>query len=83
MEDSCNVRKEQLLDECTVAPQVFDRELLAKAYSAWDNAQEATDDAQVVEAYGHEVHVVAGGTGNIKITTPEDLKLVEGMLLGK
>ena len=66
-------------------PQVFDRELLVKAYAAWGNAkntqEEATDDAQVVEAYGHEVHVVAGGTGNIKITTPEDLKLVEAMLL--
>ena len=64
-------------------PQVFSREVLVKAYSAWGPDQgEATDDAQVVEAYGHKVHVVPGGTGNIKITTPEDLKLVEAILLG-
>ncbi|NIA06408.1 MAG: 2-C-methyl-D-erythritol 4-phosphate cytidylyltransferase [Actinobacteria bacterium] len=63
-------------------PQVFDRELLTKAYAAWgSNQNEVTDDAQVVQAYGHKVHVVAGGVGNIKITTPEDLKLVQAVLL--
>ena len=65
-------------------PQVFDRELLTKAYAAWgSNQDEATDDAQVVEAYGQKVHVVPGGTGNIKITTGEDLRLVEAILLGQ
>ena len=62
-------------------PQVFKRELLVKAYAAWgDTQREATDDAQVVEAYGHKVHAVPGGTGNIKITTPEDLKIVKALL---
>lgn len=63
-------------------PQVYDRKLLVSAYAAWGKPEEdATDDAQVVEAYGHEVHAVRGGTGNIKITTPEDLNLVEAILL--
>ena len=63
-------------------PQVFDRELLAKAYAAWGISQaEATDDSQVVQAYGQKIHVVAGETGNIKVTTGEDLRLVRAILL--
>ena len=65
-------------------PQVFSRELLIRAYADWDPQHgQATDDAQVVEAYGHEIHVVAGGAGNIKITTSEDLKLAEAILLAR
>jgi len=62
-------------------PQVFGRELLIKAYAAWGADQdEPTDDAQVVEAYGQKAYVVPGGPENIKITTPEDLKLIEAIL---
>ena len=63
-------------------PQVFERELLLKAYEAWPSDQdEPTDDAQVVEAFGRKVQAVPGGPGNIKITTAEDLKVVEAILL--
>ena len=39
-----------------------------------------TDDASVVEAYGHEVTMVEGNRENIKITTPFDLKIAETLL---
>ena len=59
-------------------PQVFDRGVLVEAYRADTGA--ATDDAQVVEAAGHAVTVVAGDANNIKITTPGDLALAEAIL---
>ncbi len=58
-------------------PQVFAREVLAKAYAA---AGEATDDAAMVEAIGHPVSVVLGDPRNIKITTPGDLALAEAVI---
>lgn len=36
-----------------------------------------TDDAGILEAFGHQVNVFAGSTGNIKITVQEDLKACE------
>ena len=63
-------------------PQVFNRRLLIEAYAGWSGEDdEPTDDAQVVEAFGQKCYVVAGGPDNIKITTPEDLKLIQNILL--
>ena len=63
-------------------PQVFKRELLVRAYAAWPAGHdEPTDDAQVVEAFGQKCYLVPGGADNIKITTPEDLKLIQSILL--
>lgn len=42
-----------------------------------------TDDMSVMEAAGFEVHTVAGSYRNIKITTPEDLRLAEYLLSGE
>lgn len=36
-----------------------------------------TDDASVVEAAGHAVHLIPGNRENIKLTTPFDLKVAE------
>ena len=44
---------------------------------------EFTDDASLMEAAGHNIHLVAGGYDNIKITTPEDLILAELLLSGQ
>jgi 2-C-methyl-D-erythritol 4-phosphate cytidylyltransferase len=69
--------------ECFAAqtPQVFRvevlREALAKAVAA---GRVGTDDAQIVEALGVAVTVVAGDVDNIKVTHPEDLPLAERML---
>lgn len=61
-------------------PQVFARTLLEKAYAACRNPAAATDDASVVEQYGHPVHVVDGWPLNIKITTDEDFRMAEQLI---
>lgn len=57
-------------------PQVFDAELLKKAYNQ-EFSTLFTDDASVVEATGAKVHLVEGNRENIKITTEFDLKIAE------
>jgi 2-C-methyl-D-erythritol 4-phosphate cytidylyltransferase len=62
-------------------PQAFRRDWLVQAYA--DRARlgrDVTDDAQLLEATGHPVHLVAGSTANLKITTREDLALAEAVL---
>jgi 2-C-methyl-D-erythritol 4-phosphate cytidylyltransferase len=62
-------------------PQVFRTELIRLAYERRGKfAGALTDDAQLVEALGHPVALVAGSRENIKITTPEDLRLAEAIL---
>ena len=39
-----------------------------------------TDDAALMEAAGHAVRLVQGSPDNIKLTSPEDLRMVNGML---
>ena len=55
-------------------PQVFDVELLKRAY-AQEYTSFFTDDASVVEAMGESVYLTEGNRENIKITTPFDLKI--------
>lgn len=59
-------------------PQVFDAELLRRAYEQ-PYTEAFTDDASVVEALGEAVHLVEGNRENIKITTPFDLKVAEAL----
>ncbi|HEY1303593.1 MAG TPA: 2-C-methyl-D-erythritol 4-phosphate cytidylyltransferase [Vicinamibacterales bacterium] len=54
-------------------PQGFRREVLADAVALGRSGEEATDEASLAERAGHPVHVVAGESGNVKITTEEDL----------
>jgi 2-C-methyl-D-erythritol 4-phosphate cytidylyltransferase len=60
-------------------PQVFDTELLKKAYEQ-EFSVLFTDDASVVEAMGVTVHLVEGNRENIKITTEFDLIVAERLL---
>ncbi|MFT3751932.1 MAG: 2-C-methyl-D-erythritol 4-phosphate cytidylyltransferase [Paludibacter sp.] len=60
-------------------PQIFDSELLLKAYEQ-EFSPLFTDDASVVEALGYEVKLVEGNRENIKITTEFDLKIAETLL---
>ena len=39
-----------------------------------------TDDASVVESYGHAITLVEGNRENIKITTPYDMKIAEVLI---
>lgn len=55
-------------------PQLFHSEILKAAYKQpYDTS--FTDDASVVGRTGTEIHYVPGEKYNIKLTTPEDLKL--------
>lgn len=62
-------------------PQVFRRDWLAEAYAKRATLSAAiTDDAQLVEAIGHPVHVVPGSPSNFKITTRDDLEVAEAIV---
>ena len=68
-------------------PQGFHLHTLLKAHEAarsLDQKESAavTDDAMLVEMLGTPVHVVRGSTQSLKITTPLDLILAEGLLEG-
>jgi len=56
-------------------PQVFRFDLIAAAYR--QAKYEVTDDARLVEQLGHRVKLYLGSYDNMKITTPEDLTLVQ------
>lgn len=60
-------------------PQCFQSSIILKAYQQ-DYQSSFTDDASVVEQLGHSIHLVEGNKENIKITTPEDLRMAEVLI---
>jgi len=59
-------------------PQVFKRDLIEKAYRGLSRKViDITDDSMLVEQIGLRPKIVLGSYSNIKITTPEDLKLAK------
>lgn len=63
-------------------PQVFDAKLLRQAYAKIGNLSKAkiTDDAQLVEALGHKVHIVETDYTNLKITRKSDVPIAEAII---
>jgi len=62
-------------------PQGFRYALLERAhFQAADAGLVGDDDAQLVAAAGYEVAVVAGEPTNLKLTTLEDLRVLEALL---
>ena len=61
-------------------PQTFRKDILTQAYAAEKDGVSATDDSALIERIGHPVAIVEEGPTNIKITTPDDLKMAEAML---
>ncbi len=59
-------------------PQAFAYDLIMEAHSLVDH--DVTDDAAMIEAIGHPVHLFMGSYDNIKVTTPEDLHIAEAIL---
>lgn len=59
-------------------PQTFDIQLL-KAANRQPYLDGFTDDASVVESYGHSITLVEGNRENIKITTPYDIVVAEAL----
>ena len=60
-------------------PQAFRRHVLRDALALGEAGADATDEASLAERAGHPVRLVEGEAGNLKITTPEDLRLAEVM----
>lgn len=58
-------------------PQVFRYPIIAEAYQRAKG--DVTDDASLVEQLGYKVKLYMGCYDNIKITTPDDLALAEGL----
>ncbi len=62
-------------------PQAFRYDLIVKAHETARKEQfKETDDAALVEHFGGEVYLIEGELLNIKITTPEDLKIAKAIL---
>ena len=62
-------------------PQGFKKEIIAAAYKNLNHHKKsATDDAYLVECLGRKVRLIKGSYENIKVTTPEDLKMAEVIL---
>lgn len=74
---SCVVDRSRL--RIVQTPQIFRADLLTAVYAtAYDPA--FTDDASVVERFGHAVHLSAGERTNIKLTAEEDFIIAEALL---
>ena len=55
-------------------PQGFRRDVLAAAVAAGRAGAVGTDEAALAESAGHQVYVVDGESGNMKITTADDVE---------
>lgn len=65
----------------TQTPQIFKRILYYEGIDfALEHKLDFTDDCQLVEAIGGKVYMTTGDYTNIKITTPEDIKIAEIMI---
>lgn len=64
-------------------PQVFRKETYLHAAREVPGSADFTDDCKLLEAAGVPVHMVEGSYENIKITTPEDIWIAEGILAGR
>lgn len=62
----------------SLTPQVFRRKLLQEA---WQGAEGRswTDEAALLESLGYPVKTVPGDAGNLKVTYPEDMRLLRGL----
>jgi 2-C-methyl-D-erythritol 4-phosphate cytidylyltransferase len=60
-------------------PQGFHKDVLLRAHRQ-NISGEVTDDAMLAERMGIKVKVVMGDYRNIKVTTPEDLKIAKGLM---
>jgi len=73
---------EQTLDRSRLwaaqTPQVFRYDLLLRAHR--EITAEVTDDAAMLETLGLPVKLFEGSATNIKVTTPEDLRLAEAII---
>ena len=61
-------------------PQTFRLKLILDAHKRFESLKIATDDAQLVHNFGKSVHLVEGNKKNLKVTTIEDLNIINALL---
>lgn len=61
-------------------PQAFRFATILAAHRAWDEARDATDDAQILRAAGHDVMLVQGDERLEKLTYRQDFARAEALL---
>lgn len=62
-------------------PQAFQYDLIYEAHaSAEKNKFNSTDDCALVEKYGIQPEIIEGDYRNLKITTPEDIKIASVLI---
>lgn len=61
-------------------PQAFAFDTILSAHRGWDTSHEATDDAQMLRASGHDVTFVAGDEALEKLTFPGDFEKAEARM---
>lgn len=61
-------------------PQAFRFDAILAAHRAWDESREATDDAQILKGWGHDVILVQGDERLEKLTYPQDFARAEAAL---
>lgn len=61
-------------------PQCFDRISLLEAHNKFKNDQDITDDCMILERNNEKVKIISGDYSNIKLTTFDDLNLVNEFL---
>jgi len=62
-------------------PQVFLSKIILTSYDV-AYSDSFTDDATVVEASGHQIHLIEGENNNLKITLPIDILIAEKIMEG-
>ena len=79
---SADRRVQSTLDRATLwqvqTPQIFKRTLLERAHRRVP--EDVTDDAAMVERLGLPVTVYMGSYRNLKVTTPDDLRVAAALL---
>ncbi|MGA2669697.1 MAG: IspD/TarI family cytidylyltransferase, partial [Ignavibacteria bacterium] len=61
-------------------PQVFRYKTLVNSYNRSLKKNDHTDESSIVESAGYRVRILEGSPKNIKITTPDDFKLLKQIL---
>lgn len=61
-------------------PQVFKYRVLAGSYKRAGKKKDFTDESSMAEAAGYKIKLFEGPKENIKITVPEDIKLMKYLL---
>lgn len=66
-----------------LTPQAFRVDVLRRAFEEFGAAETATDECYLVEKLGVPISCVEGSSQNIKVTRPEDIRLVTAILSEK